>query len=72
MTQETGAPTDVEGPPALDDRERATFAAVADHLIPAVADMPSAADVVTTTGSGSCSARGPTWPSRSRPRSEQT
>ena len=47
MTQETGAPTDVEGPPALDDRERATFAAVADHLIPAVADMPSAADVVT-------------------------
>jgi len=34
------------GPPALDDRERATFAAVAGHLIPAVADMPSAADIV--------------------------
>ena len=49
MTQETGAPTDIEGPLALDDRERATLAAVADHLIPAVADMPSAADVVTDT-----------------------
>ena len=57
MTQETGAPTDLEGgmpattgaagSPALEDRERATFAAIADHLIPAVADMPSAADVVT-------------------------
>jgi len=56
MTQETGAPTDLEGgmpatsgdggPPALDEREQATFAAVAGHLIPAVADMPSAADVV--------------------------
>jgi len=49
MTQETGAPTDIGGPLALDDRERATLAAVADHLIPAVADMPSAADVVTDT-----------------------
>jgi hypothetical protein len=57
MTQETTAPTDLEGgmpattgdggSPALDDRERATLAAVADQLIPAVADMPSAADVVT-------------------------
>ena len=57
MTQETGAPTDLEGgmpattddgrPLALDDGERATFAAVADQLIPAVAEMPSAADVVT-------------------------
>ena len=56
MTQETGAPTDFEGgmpattgdegPRALDDRERATFAAVADHLIPAAGDMPSAAHVV--------------------------
>jgi hypothetical protein len=62
MTQESGAPTDLEGgmpattgdgePPALDDRERATFAAVADHLIPAVADMPSAADVVTDSRLG--------------------
>ena len=55
----TGAPTDVEGgmpatanapdtrvPPALDERERAVFAAIADHLIPAAGDMPSAADVV--------------------------
>jgi hypothetical protein len=56
MTQETGTPTDLEGgmpattgdgqAHALDDRERATFAAVADHLIPAAGDMPSAADVV--------------------------
>ena len=56
MTQETGAPTDLEGGmpatsgngrmPALDDRERATLAAIADHLIPAAGDMPSAADVV--------------------------
>jgi hypothetical protein len=56
MTQETGAPTDLEGgmpatdgngrTPALDDRERATVAAVADHLIPATGAMPSAADVV--------------------------
>jgi hypothetical protein len=46
MTQETGAPL------AIDDRERATLAAVADQLIPAVADMPSAADVVTDTRLG--------------------
>jgi hypothetical protein len=59
MTQETGAPTDIAGgmpataepagtgaPPALDERERATFAAIADHLIPAVDGMPSAAEVV--------------------------
>ena len=56
MTQETGAPTDLEGgmpatngkgrTPALDDRERATLAAIADHLIPAAGDMPSASDVV--------------------------
>jgi hypothetical protein len=57
MTQETGAPTDLEGgmpateraapaPGALDDRERATFAAVAGHLIPAAHGMPSAAEVV--------------------------
>ena len=52
MTQETGAPTDIEGPLALDDRERATLAAVADHLIPAVADMPSAADIVTDSRLG--------------------
>jgi hypothetical protein len=59
MTQETGAPTDIEGgmpatvdpagagaAPMLDDRERATFAGVADHLIPAADGMPSAAEVV--------------------------
>ncbi|HEX7345963.1 MAG TPA: hypothetical protein VF253_04180 [Candidatus Limnocylindrales bacterium] len=59
MTQETGAPTDVEGgmpataepagagvAPMLDDRERATFAGIADHLIPAADGMPSAAEVV--------------------------
>jgi hypothetical protein len=33
-------------PGALDDRERATFAAVAGHLIPAAHGMPSAAEVV--------------------------
>ena len=56
MTQETGAPTDLEGGmpatdgngrmPALDERERATLAAIAEHLIPADGEMPSAADVV--------------------------
>ena len=58
MTQETGAPTDLTGGmPATDgtgldhwtslsDGERATFAAIADHLIPAAHGMPSAADVV--------------------------
>jgi hypothetical protein len=60
---ETGAPTDLTGGmPAteeavetsearvettLDDTERATFAAIADHLIPAADAMPSAADVLT-------------------------
>ena len=39
---------------SLSDDERATFAAIADHLIPAAHGMPSAADVVTTTDSGSC------------------
>jgi hypothetical protein len=59
MTQETGAPTDLTGGmPAtaergtdpgtsLSDAERATFAAVADHLIPAAHGMPSAAEIVT-------------------------
>ena len=55
----TGAPTDLEGGmpatadpagvggrPALDDRECAVLAAIADHLIPAAGEMPSAADVV--------------------------
>jgi len=42
----TGDPADVGSLPALDDRERALFAAIADHLIPAAGDMPSAADVV--------------------------
>ena len=57
MTQETGAPTDLEGgmpatngsgqtSPALDDRERALFAAIADYFIPAAGEMPSAARVV--------------------------
>ena len=57
MTQETGAPTDLEGgmpatdradegAPALTDGERETFSAIADHLIPAADGMPSAADVV--------------------------
>jgi hypothetical protein len=58
--RETGVPTDLEGgmpataepagagaSPTLDDRQRATFAAIADHLIPAADGMPSAADVVT-------------------------
>ncbi len=59
MTQETGAPTDLTGGmPAtaergadhgtsLSDDERATFAAIADHLIPAAHGMPSAAEIVT-------------------------
>ncbi len=57
MTQETGAPTDLAGGmPAtadayaatmLSDGERATFSAIADHLIPAAHGMPSAAEVVT-------------------------
>jgi hypothetical protein len=59
MTQETGTPTDIAGgmpataepagagaPPALDERERATLAAIADHLIPAADGMPSAAEIV--------------------------
>jgi hypothetical protein len=59
MTQETGAPTDLEGgmpataeddatttTTALDAEERATFAAIADQLIPAADGMPSAAEVV--------------------------
>jgi hypothetical protein len=59
MMHETGAPTDVEAglpataewagasaTPTLDDHERGTFAAIADRLIPAAGDMPSAADVV--------------------------
>jgi hypothetical protein len=56
MTQQTGAPTDLEGgmpatdgegqAPALDARERATIAAIADQLIPAAGAMPSAAEVV--------------------------
>ena len=57
MTQETGAPTDLTGGmPATDgadqgagltDEERATFTAIADHLIPAAHGMPSAAEIVT-------------------------
>ena len=31
---------------ALDDRERATLAGIADHLIPAAGDMPSAGEIV--------------------------
>jgi hypothetical protein len=59
MTQETGAPTDLEGgmpattedeatttTTALDAEERVTFAAIADQLIPAADGMPSAAEVV--------------------------
>jgi hypothetical protein len=56
-THETGAPTDLEGgmpatteaagPASLTEAERATFAAIADHLIPAADGMPSAADIVT-------------------------
>src|SRR4051794_14995199 len=55
-TELTGAPTDFTGGMpatadqpaalALTDDERATFAAIADHLIPAAHGMPSAADVV--------------------------
>lgn len=54
---ETGAPTDLIGgmpatdgdigDPTLSAAERAIFAAVADHFIPAAHGMPSAADVVT-------------------------
>ena len=47
-------------------RRRATFAAVADHLIPAAHGMPSAGDVVDDDAArGSCSAPGPTSSSRS-------
>lgn len=59
LTRETGAPTDLEGGmpataepagvgavPALDDRERAAFAGMADRLIPAADGMPSAGEVV--------------------------
>jgi len=54
---ETGAPTDLTGGmPAtagagdvmsLSDDERATFTAIADHLIPAAHGMPSAAGILT-------------------------
>jgi hypothetical protein len=60
MTQESGAPTDLDGgmpataAPAeaadaapLAAGERATLTAVADHLIPAAHGMPSAAEIVT-------------------------
>ena len=48
---DTGAPTDLaapssEGGTTLSPDERATFAAIADHLIPAAHGMPSAADVL--------------------------
>ena len=42
----TGEAARVGAAPVLDDRERATFAGIADHLIPAVDGMPSAAEVV--------------------------
>ena len=55
--EQTGAPTDLTGGmPAttgaderttLSDEERATFIAMADHLIPAANGMPSAAEIVT-------------------------
>jgi hypothetical protein len=57
MTQETGAPTDLEGgipattetsaATSLDDAERASLAAIADHFIPAADGMPSAAEIMT-------------------------
>jgi hypothetical protein len=57
-TEKTGAPTDVtggmpatmdasDGATGLTDDERATLAAIADHLIPAAHGMPSAAEIVT-------------------------
>jgi hypothetical protein len=56
-TEETGAPTDLTGGmPAtagagagttLTNDERATFLAIADHLIPAAHGMPSAAEILT-------------------------
>jgi hypothetical protein len=58
-TERTGAPTDLEGgmpatggdslggATSISDDERATFAAIADHLIPAAHGMPSAAEIVT-------------------------
>ena len=47
MTQETGARRTSTARARSTTGERATFAAVADHLIPAAHGMPSAADVVT-------------------------
>jgi hypothetical protein len=54
---ETGAPTDLTGgmpatdgadsSTALNDDERDTLTAIADHLIPAAHGMPSAAEIVT-------------------------
>jgi hypothetical protein len=54
--KDTGAPTDLTGgmpatvgaseAPSLTEDERATFAAIADHLIPAAHGMPSAAEVL--------------------------
>jgi hypothetical protein len=58
-TERTGAPTDLEGgmpatagdgtgdDASLSAEERTTFAAIADHLIPAAHGMPSAAEVVS-------------------------
>ena len=43
-TEQTGASTDST---SLSDDEHATFAAIADHLIPAAQGMPSAAEIVT-------------------------
>ena len=55
--EQTGAPTDLTGGmpatdgagdrPTLSGEERATFTAIADHLIPAAHGMPSAAEIVT-------------------------
>lgn len=41
------AASDAGGGTALSDDERAAFTAIADHLIPAAHEMPSAAEIVT-------------------------
>ncbi len=46
MTSDDTSPTPSDPLPVLDEDRRATFAAVADHMIPAAHGMPSAGDIV--------------------------
>jgi hypothetical protein len=46
QTERSGAPPDADTLAALDTGRRQVFSAVADRLIPAAHDMPSAADIV--------------------------